>query len=188
MGGTVGLRNMGKVVGNPRISVYFIEGSRTSLVAQMVKNPPAIQETAMTKLLILSSFFWIYSLYWSSKYSVSSGGFCTLLGTWDFPGGSDSKASVYDAGDPGSIPGLGRSLGEGNGNPLQYYCLENPMTEEPGRLQSMGSQRVGHDWATSRWHEGHGIPSQDRVRAESWPYLNHWLGQISSLSLVSSSV
>ena len=45
----------------------------------------------------------------------------------DFPGGSDSKASVYNAGDPGSIPGLGRSPGEGNGNPLQYYCLENPM-------------------------------------------------------------
>ena len=45
----------------------------------------------------------------------------------DFPGGSDHKASVYDAGDPGSIPGLGRSPGEGNGNPLQDYCLENPM-------------------------------------------------------------
>ena len=45
----------------------------------------------------------------------------------DFPGGSDGKASVYNAGDLGSIPGLGRSPGEGNGNPLQYYCLENPM-------------------------------------------------------------
>ena len=45
----------------------------------------------------------------------------------DFPGGSDGKASVYNAGDPGSIPGLGRSPGKGNGNPLQYYCLENPM-------------------------------------------------------------
>ena len=45
----------------------------------------------------------------------------------DFPGGSDGKASVYNAGDPGSIPGSGRSPGEGNGNPLQYYCLENPM-------------------------------------------------------------
>ena len=44
----------------------------------------------------------------------------------DFPGGSDGKASVYNAGDPGSIPGSGRSSGEGNGNPLQYYCLENP--------------------------------------------------------------
>ena len=45
----------------------------------------------------------------------------------DFPGGSDGKASVYNAGDPGSIPGLGRYPGEGNGNPLQYSCLENPM-------------------------------------------------------------
>ena len=45
----------------------------------------------------------------------------------DFPGGSDCKASVYDAGDLGLIPGLGRSLGEGNGNLLQYYCLVNPM-------------------------------------------------------------
>ena len=44
--------------------------------------------------------------------------------TWD---GSDGKASVYNAGDLGSIPGLGRSLGEGNGNPLQYYCLANPL-------------------------------------------------------------
>ena len=45
----------------------------------------------------------------------------------DFPGGSDGRASVYNAGDPSLIPGLGRSPGEGNGNPLQYYCLENPM-------------------------------------------------------------
>ena len=45
----------------------------------------------------------------------------------NFPGGSDGKASVYNAGDPGSIPGLGRSPGEGNGNPLQDYCLENPV-------------------------------------------------------------
>ena len=44
-----------------------------------------------------------------------------------FPGGSDGKASVYNAGDLGSIPGLGRSPGEGNGNPLQDYCLENPI-------------------------------------------------------------
>ena len=41
-----------------------------------------------------------------------------------FPGGSDSKASAYNVGDPGSIPGLGRSSGEENGNPLQYSCLE----------------------------------------------------------------
>ena len=46
------------------------------------------------------------------------------------------------------IPAQGH-LGEGNGTPLQYCCLENPWTEEPGGLQSMGSLRVGHDWATS---------------------------------------
>ena len=69
--------------------------------------------------------------------------------TVDFPGGSEVKVSAYNAGDLGSIPGSGRSSGEGNGNPLQYPCLENPMTEECGRLQSMGSQRVGHDWVTS---------------------------------------
>ena len=44
-----------------------------------------------------------------------------------FPGGSDGKASACNVGDPGSIPGLGRSPGEGNGNPLQHSCLENPM-------------------------------------------------------------
>ena len=45
----------------------------------------------------------------------------------DFPGGSDGKVSAYNAGDPDLIPGLGRSPGEGNGNPLQYSCLKNPM-------------------------------------------------------------
>ena len=44
-----------------------------------------------------------------------------------FPGGSDGKESASNAGDLGSIPGSGRSPGEGNGNPLQYSCLENPM-------------------------------------------------------------
>ena len=45
----------------------------------------------------------------------------------DFPDGSDSKESAYNAGDPGSIPGSGSSPGEGNGNPFQYCCLENPV-------------------------------------------------------------
>ena len=45
----------------------------------------------------------------------------------DFRGGSEGKAFAYNAGDPCSMPGSGRSPGEGNGNPLQYSCLENPM-------------------------------------------------------------
>jgi len=124
--------------------------------------------------------------------------FTSALTFIDFPGGSHSKASAYNVGDPGSIPGSGRSPGEGNGNPLHYSCLPTqkrgskkymrtslvaqtvkhlstmretqvqsigqedplekemaihsstiawkiPWTEEPGRLQSMGLQRVGHD-------------------------------------------
>ena len=63
-----------------------------------------------------------------------------------FPGSSVDRESACSAGDPGSIPALGRSPGEGNGNPLQYPCLGNLIDrEEPGGLQSMGSQRVRHD-------------------------------------------
>ena len=63
----------------------------------------------------------------------------------DFPGGSDGKASVYNAGDLGLIPGSGRSPGKVNGNPLYYSCLGNSMDREAWQLQSMGSQRVRHD-------------------------------------------
>ena len=62
-----------------------------------------------------------------------------------FSDSSVSKESVCNAGDLDLIPGLGRSPREGNGNSLQRSCLENPGTEEPGDLQLMGSQRVGHD-------------------------------------------
>ena len=86
-----------------------------------------------------------------------------------FPGGSDSKESACNAGDLGSIPGLGRPPRERNGNPLQYSCLENPMDRGAWRatvhrvakdldttehahtfihllaLSTAGSQRVGHD-------------------------------------------
>ena len=54
-------------------------------------------------------------------------------------------ANAGDVRDMGSIPGWGRSLGGGHGNPLQYSCLGNPWTVGPGGLWSMGSQRVRHD-------------------------------------------
>ena len=54
---------------------------------------------------------------------------CGFHSVCRFPGGSEVKASACNAGDRGSIPGLGRSPGEGNGNPLQCSCLENPMGE-----------------------------------------------------------
>ena len=62
-----------------------------------------------------------------------------------FPGSSVGKEFACNAGDLGLIARLGRSPGEGSGNLLQDSCLENPCMEEPGGLQSMGSQRVGHD-------------------------------------------
>ena len=76
------------------------------------------------------------------EHVYTRGGFMLM----DFPGGSDGKASVYNEGDLGSIPGSGRFPGEGNGNPLQYSCLENPMDRGAlCRLLSMRLQRVGYD-------------------------------------------
>ena len=69
------------------------------------------------------------------------------MGALGFPGGLDGKASAYNVGDLGLIPGLGRSSGEGNGNPLQYSCLGNLMDR-------------GNWWATV-----HGV-------AKSWTRLN----------------
>ena len=67
----------------------------------------------------------------------------------DFPGGSDGKASAYNAGDPGSIPGSGISPEKDIETHSSTPAWKIPQTEEPGRLQSMGSQRVGNDLATS---------------------------------------
>ena len=62
-----------------------------------------------------------------------------------FPRGSDGKESAYKAGDPGSILGSGSSPGEGTATHFSILAWRIPWTEEPGRLQSMGSQRVGHN-------------------------------------------
>ena len=68
------------------------------------------------------------------------------VNTRDFPGGSDSKASTYNAGDLGSIPGSGRSPGEKAMAPhSSILAWEIPWMEEPGRLQSVELRRVGHD-------------------------------------------
>ena len=101
----------------PVISVAFW----ASLVAQLVKNLPTRQETPVRFL---------------EQEDCLGGriGYPAPL-FMGFPGGSDGKESACDEGDPGSIPGSGRSPGDGKGYPRQYSGLEN----------SMGSQRVGHD-------------------------------------------
>ena len=78
-------------------------------------------------------------------------------------------ARAGDIRDVGSVPGLGRSSSGGNGNPLQYSCRENPMERGVWRAQSMGSQRVGHDWMTehARMHAPTGRDSEVHV---------HWIG------------
>ena len=61
------------------------------------------------------------------------------------------KNPPANADDEGSVPGLGRSGAEGNGNPHQYACLDMTLwTEKPGELQTMGLQNIGHDLATER--------------------------------------
>ena len=72
-----------------------------------------------------------------------------------FLGGSDSKDSACSAGDLGSVPGLGKSLGEWNATHSSIFVWRMPWTEEPGRLQSMGSQRVEHNRATNTFTFNH---------------------------------
>ena len=70
----------------------------------------------------------------------------TIQHHWVFSGSLDSEESACNAGDLGLIPGLGRSPGEGNGNPLTILAWEIPWTEEPERLLSLGSQTVGRNF------------------------------------------
>ena len=85
----------------------------------------------------------------------------------DFPGGSMEKNLPNNAGDASSSPGSRRSLGEGNGNPLQYSCLENPI--DRGGLQSMGPQRFRHDQETKQ-------QKQILSKEQSIPHGGKWTG------------
>ena len=119
---------------------YPLQYSWASLVAQLVKNPPAIQETWVRSWVgkipwrrerLPTPVFWpgeFHRLYnpWGHQESDTTERLSLSL----FPGGSVVKnplANARDTGDLGSIPEWGRSPGRGNGNPLQYSCLKNPM-------------------------------------------------------------
>ena len=106
------------------------------------------------KIVLYSCFFNLF--YWSRVDLQSCGRFwCTpkwFSFFYRFPSGSGSKVSACSAGNPGSIPGLGRSPGEGNGNPLQYSCLENSMDGGAWWATVHGLQRVGREWARSLLH------------------------------------
>ena len=106
----------------------LISGS-SSLIAQLVNSLPAVQETLV--------WFLGWENHWRRDWLPTP----LFLGS---PCGSADKESTCSAGDLGSIPGLGRSSGEGKGYPFQYSSLENFMD----CIEAMGSQRVRHDWAT----------------------------------------
>ena len=98
----------------------FYEESWVSLVPQMVKNLPEMQDTQV------QSLGWEDPLKKGNGYPLQYSGL-ELHHSEGIPGGSDNKKSACNAGDPGLITGSEKSPGEGNGNPLQYSCLENPM-------------------------------------------------------------
>ena len=85
-------------------------------------------------------------------------------------------ASAGDIRDLGSIPGSGRSPRRGRGNPLQYACLENPMVLQnlkPGGIQSLGSQRVGHDWALKHIHGWRKEATSSSLFPPPCPFVSH---------------
>ena len=107
---------------------------------------------SLKKLKLSLLWFTLAGLRWGMRewsvfsWSVYVSSVMLLCG---LPFSSNGKEPTCDAGDQGLIPGLGSSSGEGNGNPLQYSCLENSMDREAWRVQSMGSQKVRHDWVTN---------------------------------------
>ena len=103
-------------------------------MAQAVKNPPAVQETQVP------------SLGPEDPLEMGMATHSTVF--LDFPGGSDGKEFACSAGNLGSISRLGRSLEKGMATHSSILAWRIPWAEEPGGLQSMRSQRVGHDSAT----------------------------------------
>ena len=112
----------------------YLDGKELSLIVLVKSRYSFLNPINEAKVLVgiwLESFVNVLPLY-------------TFI-FWGFPGGSDSKESACNAGDESSIPGSGRAPGERNCDPLQYSFLEKSWTEEPGRLQSMGLQKVRHN-------------------------------------------
>ena len=114
---------------------------------------------------------------------------CVVAGLHRWLSGKESACNAGDAVDMGLIPGLGRSPGGGNGNPLQYFCLENPMDRGSGGLQSItGWQILRHDLVTNthapQWirnNMGSGIRYTYSIIQKilfecpsAWHYSRHW--------------
>ena len=104
-------------------NTIFVNVQFNLLQLKMLKN--------MDKEMATHSNFLAWKIPWTEEPGgLQSMGLQRVRQQLQFPGGSDGKVSACNAGDPDSIPGSGRSPGEGNGTPLQYSCLENPMDRE----------------------------------------------------------
>ena len=124
----------------PLLYTFWIKHLCSNLSFCKSQDPEIATELWKT----ITNNFWLYVNYFCI-HSVFKP-ICTLLVTLDgFPGGLDGKVSACNAGDLGSIPGLGRSPGEGMAIHSNTLAWEIPWTEESGRPQSVGSKRVGHD-------------------------------------------
>ena len=153
-------RSVGEGIGYP------FQYSWTSLVAQLVKNPPAMRETWVRSLggehplekgkgypLQYSGLenSMDYTVHGVSKSQTLLSDFQLSLSMIQlgFPGGSDGKESICNVGDLGSIPSQEDPIEKGMAtHSTSILAWRIPWTEEPDRLQSMGSQRLGHNWAT----------------------------------------
>ena len=93
-------------------------------IADVVLSDPVVWRNPVVNVF---AHLFLHILIYSTNPGSGNVNLCIRVLISDFPGGSDGKASAYNVGDPGSILGSGRSPGEGNGSPLQYFRLENPM-------------------------------------------------------------
>ena len=138
-----------------------------------IPTPPQLLEKCLICFLISFENSWRVSLISPSWLGLVRKPMCrkerlfmvVLKSYWSFPGGSESKDSSCNAGDLASIPKLGRSLEEGMATHSSILVWRIQWAEEPGRLQSMGLQRVGHNGAT------HTNSNLMRVRIEVAPQI-----------------
>ena len=121
-------------------NVIFYDMGKLSEIPILVFINKILLEHCHTHLGIVFNWLYISAECW------------VIASLYGFPHSSVSKESACNAGDPGLIPGLGRSSGEGNGNPLQYSWLEDPMDRGSWKATVLGVARVGHDWVTEPPH------------------------------------
>ena len=146
----------------------FIQPRLTIILSSSVSHPMGFPGSSTGKKFACNAGdwfdFWVGKIPWRRDRLPTR----VFLG---FPGGSDSKESAYNAGDLGLIPGLGRSPGEGHGNPLQYSCVEIPM--DRGAWQAI-VHRVTKSWTQLACYDSWGRSKEsDTTERLDWSELKH---------------